>query len=955
MTWTALAVGLAALAACAPLPAGKAVAASTAPAASAAEPAASVFAPAVPTAAPAASGALASAGAASAARGSAPTPPVGPPPFATVIKDARRIDGPLTFWQKEDKVWIELMPANFGQTLLLSPKIKSGIGESWVLGGLMGMPINGVGGAQLVEFQRVHNQVRLVARNTDVLAKAGTPEARAVADSYSNSLLGATPVVSAPHPDRKSVLIDASALFLNDLMGVGMMLQRGLRQGYGLDRNNSLITAVRATPQASIIETQNHYFSPGVGMSLNLGPLQALLGAGPALPRFLPDTRSMLISLHYSLALLPEVPMAPRRTDPRIGLFTSTVLDFSDDLQLSPRQRYVNRWRLEKKDPAEALSEPVKPIQFWIDRNVPHAYRETVRSAILEWNKAFEKIGLRNAITVEQQAEDAPFDTLDFGHATVRWMMNADPAFAAIGPSHVDPRTGEILDADIAFEGMAARNQRGLRAQVLPGSTTSSAGQAHGLSAPAAPFELLPTPAPGDATPQALAQCLHGEVAAEQLGYALDVMEARGELDPDSPLAQQFVQDYVKDAIMHEVGHALGLRHNFRASRVYTEAQLADAEFTRAHGTTGSVMEYNAVNLPSPGKTGGVPFQTTLGPYDYWAIEYAYKPMAAGSTPEAEKAELQRIAARSSEPLLAFGTDEDTYFGLDPETIQLDLGNDPIAFAAKRLAIARDLFKRQETRILSPQRDYAVLRRSLSFALNDVLRSLGVLARQIGGVATLRDFPGSGRDPLQPVSAAVQREALDLMVRATLAPDGLQITPALQRRLAPDYLDRAESAGGPTDFAVPQRLLDLQRAVVAYLMSDGLAARVLDSAAKVDQPDQAFHLTEIYQRLADDVWRELKAGGDISAARRELQRDYVNRLAFALVRPSPAARTDARGYARVQARTLLTRLETAQRQAEKPAHRGDSLPADAQTRAHLADTIETLRQSLAAAIQRQAL
>jgi hypothetical protein len=692
-----------------------------------------------------------------------------------------------------------------------------------------------------------------------------------------------------------------------------------------------------------------------VGLAPNLGGLLGLLGAGPTLPRFLPDTRSMLIGLHYSLAPLPEVPMATRRADPRIGLFSSTVLDFSDDLQATPRQRYVNRWRLEKKDPAEALSEPVKPIQFLIDRNVPHAYRETVRAAILEWNKAFEKVGLRNAITVEQQAEDATTDTLDFGHASVRWMLNADPAFAAIGPSHVDPRTGEILDADIAFEGMAARSQRSLRAQVLPASSSSAPNNALGLAAPAEALELLPTPRPGVAMPGALAICMHGEVAAEQLGYALDVMEARGELEPDSPMAQQFVQDYIKDSIMHEVGHALGLRHNFRASRVYTEAQLADPEFTRAHGTTGSVMEYNAVNLPSPGQTGGVPFQTTLGPYDYWAIEYAYKPMASGITPEAEKAELQRIAARSSEPLLAFGTDEDTFFGLDPETIQLDLGKDPVAFAAKRLAIARELFKRQETRTLSPQRDYAVLRRSLSFALNDVLRSLGVLARQIGGVATLRDFPGSGRDPLQPVPASVQREALDLMVRATLAPDSLQITPALQRRLAPDYLDRAEATGGPTDFAVPQRLLDLQRAVLAYLMSDGLAARVLDSAAKVDQPEQAFHLTEIYQRLADDVWRELKQGGDIGAARRELQRDYVNRLAFALVRPSPAARTDARGYARVQARTLLAHLENAQRRAEKPVHRGNPVPTDAQTRAHLADTIDTLRQSLAASVQRQAL
>jgi hypothetical protein len=639
--------------------------------------------------------------------------------------------------------------------------------------------------------------------------------------------------------------------------------------------------------------------------------------------------------------------MATRRADPRIGLFTTTVLDFSDDLQISPRHRYVNRWRLEKKDPAADLSEPVKPITFWIDRNVPLPYRETVRSAILEWNKAFEKIGFRDAIKVEQQPDDAAFDTLDFGYASVRWMLNADPAFGAIGPSHADPRTGEILDADIAFEGMSARNTRSLRSQVLPGASSRA------VDAGDAPFQLVPGAASGATMPPEMMRCLHGELAAEQLGYALDVMEARGELDPDSPMAQQFVTDYVKEAIMHEVGHTLGLRHNFRASRAYTEAQLSDPEFTRANGTTGSVMEYNAVNLPRPGQTGGVPFQTSLGPYDYWAIEYAYKPMAAGTTPEQERAELQRIAARSNEPMLAFGTDEDIFYGLDPETIQLDLGSDPVAFAAKRLDIARDLFRRQETRELSPQRDYAVLRRSLSFALGDVARAMGVLARQIGGVRTLRDYPGTGRDPLQPVAAAVQRESLDLMVRAVLSSDALSISPALQRRLAPDYLDRAESAGGPTDFALPQRLFELQRAVLAYLLSDGVAARVLDSLGKLDAPTQGFQLSELYQRLSDDVWSEIGQKGAtpaaIALARRELQRDYLNRVAAGLLRPSPGARADARGFLRVQARALLARLETARKYAARPGH------SDAETQAHLADSADTLRQALAASIQRQAL
>ena len=401
---------------------------------------------------------------------------------------------------------------------------------------------------------------------------------------------------------------------------------------------------------------------------------------------------------------------------------------------------------------------------------------------------------------------------------------------------------------------------------------------------------------------------------------------------------------------MHEVGHALGLRHNFRASRAYTEAQLSDPEFTRAYGTTGSVMEYSAVNLPSPGKRGGMPFQTTLGPYDYWAVEYAYKPMAVGAKPEEVKAELLKIAERGKEPQLAFGTDEDILFGLDPEIIQGDLGADPLAFAAKRLEIARDLFKRQETRSLPPDSDYAVLRRSLGFAIGDVARAVGVLARQLGGVRTLRDYPGSGREPLLPVSATVQRQSLDLMSKAVLAADGLNLTPALQRRLAPDYLDRAEFVGEPTDFALPQRLLGLQQALLNFLMSDGLAARVLDSATKVDKPAEAFQLAELYQRLSDDVWSELGKGGvqagSIRPERRELQRSHVNRLAVALLRTSPAARADARGLTRLHARRLLTRLEAAQ---------GRGVRADSDTAIHLADSIDTLRQALAAPLQRQGL
>ncbi|MBG6082289.1 hypothetical protein IWX58_003976 [Rubrivivax gelatinosus] len=831
--------------------------------------------------------------------------PPGPslPAFAAVVKDARRIDGPLPLWQREDKVWIELAPAAWGRPFLLSPKFVSGIAEAGVLGGLMAHPVSGAGGPQLVEFVRQYQQVRLQARNVYPATAPGSPEARAAAASFASSLLASAPVVSQPQPQSGAVLVEANALFLGDMLGVGMSLQRAFRQPYLLDPRNTTIAAVRNSADATVIETTNHFYA---------ATLAPAAPGGPSLPRYVPDARSLLVGLHYSLAPLPAEPMHARRADPRIGSFTTQSFDVAGELGSSPRQRWINRWRLEKRDPAAPLSEPVKPITFWIDRNVPLAWRDTVRDGILEWNKAFERIGFRDAIVVRQQADDADFDTLDAGRASVRWMTSPEPGFAAIGPSQVDPRSGEILDADIGVEALVTRLKRVERTQVLAGTAGASAA----ADGPAA--------------------CSFADEAAAQLAYGLDVLAARDDLPADDPRTRRYVQDYLRNTVMHEVGHALGLRHNFRASRVYTEAQLADPEFTRDHGTTGSVMEYNAINLPRPGAPLGTPFQTTLGPYDYWAIEYAYKPIAA----EHEAAELQKIAARSRDPQLAFATDEDNALGLDPEVAVFDLGADPVAFAAKRLEIARDLFRRQETRTLAPDEDYSVLRRSIAFALNDVGRATQLLLRQIGGVRTLRDYPGSGRDPLQPLPAQTQRQALDLLMRDVLGADGLALSPALQRRLAPDYLERGES-GTPTDFALPQRLLELQRSVLATLSGDALAGRVLDAAAKVDHPEDAFGLAELYGRLTREVWSELGAGAAIPPARRELQRDHANRLAAALLQP--LARADARALLRSQAQTLLVRLDHAK---AHPARR------DAETRAHLEDSAQTIRLALKARLER---
>ncbi|WP_395703100.1 zinc-dependent metalloprotease [Aquabacterium sp.] len=864
--------------------------------------------------------------AASAAPGTAvaPSVPGQPAPFASVVKDAKKTEGLFTAWRKDERLWLELKPADFDKPFFLSPKLASGIGEAGVYGGLMLRP-------QVVAFRRVHNVVQLIAVNTQFMARPGTPEARAVAASYSPSLLASTPVASQPQPERHSVLVDGAALFVNDMLGIGAGLQRSFRQGYSLDLRNSAVMNVRGKPDMLAIEVMGHYATG----SLAQPQPGASPGAAPTAPRNLPDPRSLFLNLHYSLASLPEQTMAPRAADPRIGHFVHAQNDFGDDLARTPRVRHIARWRLEKKDPAAELSEPVKPITYWIDRTVPLKYRDTIAAGILEWNKAFEKIGFRNAIVVKVQPDDADFDTLDFGVASVRWIVNSQPSFGAIGPRHVDPRSGEILDADISFESLSSRNQRSARARIFGDAAADTWARLMqvGSAGGAAGADPLQDPQ----------HCDHATAAGEQMDYALDVLAARGELEPDSPEAAQFVLDYLKDVAMHEVGHTLGLRHNYRASRVYSQAQLADPVFTASHALTGSVMEYAPVNLPRPGQPRPAAFQATLGPYDYWAIEYAYKPLA----PSQEAAQLARIAARSGEPELAYGTDEDNFIGIDPDALQFDLGRDPIAFARQRFEIAQDLFQRQEARPLRPDRDYAGLRRALAYALRDAGRAAGSLLRQIGGVRTLRDFPNTGRDPMQPVPAADQRAALDALARHLLAADSLVISPTLQRRLAPDFLERGDAVlfgedMVPTDYPLAQAVHELRRALLAQLMGDTLASRVLDSEAKAARPAEAFRLAELYRRLEADVWSELGSRSDIPAARRELQREHLNRLIAVLLRPSSVARADARSLARHRASELAARIEAALRQ---PA-------LSEEARLHLRDSAEGLRAALAAPMQR---
>jgi hypothetical protein len=832
---------------------------------------------------------------ASAASAASTTPASAGKPFDEVVKGATMQPGFFPLWRKDDKVWLEVPPERLEQPFLFSANISHSVGER-------GLYASQMGPSYLAAFRKIGpSQLQLVALNSSYLAL--TPSEKILAEqSFSHSLLASAPVVSAPHLSSKSVLIDASFL-LADIPGYATQIEQAYRLPYALDRAGSFFERTHASPELTTLSTRMHYAMARI-------PAQPIVPSPLATPspNNFPDLRSFFVGYVYSLAALPAQPWTPRRTDPRLGHFSETLFDLSTDTKASPKLRYLNRWRLEKKDPQAALSEPKQPITYWLDKNIPIAYRQAVQDGVLEWNKAFEKIGFKEAIVVKQQAPEDQWDTLDARHASIRWFTGTDVGFAR-GPHHADPRTGEILDADIAMADVFSRSARRLVAE-----------------------ENVVHTVPGSRH-----HCTHALESANEMHFALDLLEARGDVAPDSPQADAFVYAVIKDTITHEVGHTLGLKHNFKGSTVYSRAQLQDKKFTDQYGISGSVMDYNAFNLGLSGEPPTSVNNTTLGPYDYWAIAYAYQPFAS----DLEARELGRIAARSTEPLLTYADDSDAggmgSDGIDPLVNRFDLGDDPLAYYQKRLQLSRELWQRVQTRSSQLGDDPTRARRVLLSGFRPLVRAAELVGKYIGGMHTVRDLPGAQQRPTYtPVAPTQQRLALKYLTQGLFQASSFRFDPQLLGRLAPD-VEEWERAG-PVSIAAA--VLQVQTAALGRLLSPGTAQRLLDGA---DYSGSPMSLDEVYASVQSAIWSELRSHQEIDPLRRNLQREHLKRVQALLLRNNSTLPPDALSLVRLHATVL-------QRQLSRAAAHSNKLSVT--SRAHLQDSLAQLTQALRASMLR---
>ena len=691
-------------------------------------------------------------------------------------------------------------------------------------------------GSRVLSIQKHFDKIEIISENTAYYFDPKNALSRAAEANISPSIL-VSEKIAARNDSTGNILIKADAIFLTEALHRVNRTQN--RNNFSLGKLSKIKTkclSIKNYPKNTDFIIAYTYENPNPK------------GGGDGIT----DARNVTITLQHTLIEMPKNDYQPRFDDPRVGYFSTQVTDLTSK-SATPYRDLIHRWHLKKRDPKAKRSEPIVPITYWIENTTPKELRPTIKKAALAWNIAFETAGFKNAVQIKEQPDDADWDAGDIRYNVLRWTSSPNPPFGGYGPSFVNPRTGQILGADIMLE--FAFLTSSLRYDKLFDNATPNADSD---------------------IPQycSLGHELH---VSNLFGTQALRVSGASKLEIDALL-----KDSVYYLILHEIGHTLGLNHNMKSSQLHTPAQLHDKSRTGKMGLTGSVMDYPGVNLALPGQKQGHYYTTRPGPYDIWAIEFGYSPGRDNIKDEQKR--LEKILARSTEPELMFGNDADdmrsSNRGIDPRVMVYDLSSDAIAYATGRIELVHDVKNKILAKYNTPGNTYHELKTAYLMLTAQHRNAATVLSRYIGGIYVDRAVigqPGATR-PFTPVALVDQKRAMDALAKYVLSPNAFDMPSGLYNHLQEQRRGFGFSRA-PEDPKIHDRVIGIQQRVFSHLLHSTVHARLLDTALYGNE----YALSDMMTDLTNAVFAA-DAEGPVNSFRQNLQAEYVNRL-IAIIDP----------------------------------------------------------------------
>ena len=751
-----------------------------------------------------------------------------------VTKESERFDGLFVMFQsrKDGKLHMLVRADQIDKEFVYFRMVRDGIAE-------VGSARGDFGTETVFSVRKHFNRIEFVRENTAFFFDPKSALSRAAEANISHAVLAVQEIV-AQDDENGEFLIEANDLFLTESFSQIKPTPSPHDKGEprfalgSLSAEKSKVLELHNYPENTVVVVEYVYEKPE---------------AIPAKGDEVTDPRFVSISVQHSLIQVPDNDFEPRYADPRIGYFVTRRTDLSSQ-DVAPYRDIITRWDLRKKNPEAELSEPIEPIVFWIENTTPVELRPMIKRAGETWNLAFEKAGFKNAVVIEEQADDADWEAGDLRYNVLRWTSSPSPRFGGYGPSYYNPRTGQILGADIMLEFVYLTNR--LRYTEIFGSTALPAQESRSMDGLRCGF--------GQQIHQSM---LFGKTAQAAMNASLEA-------------SNQLLEDGVYSLILHEMGHTLGLSHNMMASQMNSVEQLRDRELTERVGLTGSVMDYEALNIAGPGQTQGQYYNRTPGPYDTWAIEYGYS--KALDDVAAEQTRLNAILSRSTERELMFGNDADDMRspggGIDPRIMIGDQSSDAIGYAIDRMELADELLPQLVSRLALEGRSYQRLLNGYLIMTGQYATAAEVISRYVGGVYIDRGFVGQtgATTPYRPVPVDEQRRAMLALEKYVFAPDAFDSSASLYDHLQPQRRD-FDLMGKTEDPKLHERVLTIQQGVLNFLLDTVTLARISDTKLYGNE----YGLAEVMGDLTHAIFAA-DSSADVSTFRQNLQIDYVKRL-----------------------------------------------------------------------------